>query len=80
MQVILRKLSYKNQIVLPAPLLAKLQIRPADTLEISQEDKIIKIKKAKGLEEFYGSFATKKKYSIEDLEEIAKRKFAKADS
>lgn len=75
MQVILRKLTDKNQIALPVHLLAELQIRPADILEVSREDKTIKIKKAKGLSQLYGSFATGKKYSIRDLEEIAKKKF-----
>lgn len=78
MQVILRKLSYKNQIVLPAPLLQELEIKPADILEISKEDKTIKIKKARGLGEFYGSFANGRRYSVEELERMAKKGFLRA--
>lgn len=78
MQVILRKLSYKNQIVLPAPLLQELQIRPADILEISKEDKAIRIKKAKGLDRLYGSFADSGQYSIEELEKRARKGFLQA--
>jgi len=78
MQVILRKLTDKNQIALPAHFLTELQIRPADTVEISQEDKSIRIKKAKGLGQLYGSFATGKSYSIKDFKEIAKQKFIRA--
>lgn len=78
MEVILRKLSYKNQIVLPAPFLQELEIRPADILEITREDMAIKINKAKGLDKLYGSFADGKKHSVEELEKMAKKGFLRA--
>ena len=42
----LAKLSSKAQIVLPAPIRRKLDIKPGDELEITEQDNIITIRKS----------------------------------